>query len=258
MNIHKKINKKSSETISKESTQEIVETVSLFKFYALIDPRDNKIKYIGRTIDEKNRYRNHIYESKKNNRNKKERWIMYLLRKNMKPIMKILYTLECSLNEAIKTEKALIKNLLRKGYNLKNMPDNYNGSLLTGKKVYQYDLSGNFIKTFHNSNQAYLKTGIKDSNILRCCNNPNGYGVKTAGNYFWSFYKYKKYPFKYIKNWRELKGKPVLQFNTNNELINEYFTARQASKITGVSYKKISACCNNRQKTAGGFIWKFK
>lgn len=258
MNIHKKINKKSSETIPYGSTLEIEETVSLFKFYFLIDPRDNKIKYVGRTVNEKNRFRHHIYEAKKNNRNKKERWIMYLLRRNLKPIMKVAYELNCSLEEAIKTEKALIKNLLRKGYNLKNMPDNYNGSLLTGKKVYQYNLKGEFIKTFYNSNQAYIKTGIKDSNIIRCCNNPNGYGNKTAGGYFWSYIKYKKYPFKYVKNWRQLKGKPVIQFDKNNKIINEYTTARRASKATGVSYKKISAACNKRQKTAGGYIWKFK
>jgi len=258
MNINEKINKRSSETIPMGSRVEKLETVSLFKFYVLIDPRDNKIKYLGRTVDEKNRFRNHIYEAKRKNRSKKERWIMYLLRRNMKPKLKVIYTLNCNLEEAIETEKAFIKNLLRNDYHLKNMPDNYGGALLTGTPVYQYDLEGKFIKEFSNSNQAYIDIGVKDCNIARCCKNENGYGCKTAGDFFWSYIKYEEYPHIYIRYWRERKGKAVLQFDLNNRLINEFSTARIADKATGIPYKKISACCNNRQKTTKGFIWKFK
>lgn len=249
---------KSSTTIPQGSTlDDQGEKVAMFKFYVLIDPTDNKIKYVGRTVDEKNRFRNHIYESKKNNRNKKERWIVSLLRKNKKPLLKVIYKEKCSLEEAIKIEKMLVRKI-GNHFDLKNSPDNYLGVLFTGKKVYQYDLNGNFINDFPNSNQAFIITGIKDSNILRCCNNPNGKGVKTAGGYFWSFTKHEKYPFKYLKNWRKLKGKPVIQLDKNMNVLNEFSTAREAEKITKISYKKISSVCNGRQNSAGGFIWKFK
>lgn len=34
--------------------------------------------------------------------------------------------------------------------------------------------------------------------------------------------------------------------------------ARTAEKMTGVSYKNISACCRGIRKTAGGYEWRFK
>jgi hypothetical protein len=251
--------KKRSETIPKGSTPVKGETVRLFKFYVLIDPRDEKTKYLGRTVDEKNRLRCHIYEAKKNNRNKRERWIMYLLRKNMKPKLKIIYKLNCTLEEAIQTEKTLVKKLLKRGFKLKNSPDSYLGAVNTGKKVYQYDLEGNLIDMFINASVAMQKTGVKDSNIGRCAKNENGYGTKTAGGFFWSFIKYNKYPYKFLKNWRSLKGKEVCIYNLENVLIGCYPTARIAAKQLGINYKKISACANGRQKTISRkYIAKFK
>ena len=41
------------------------------------------------------------------------------------------------------------------------------------------------------------------------------------------------------------------------KVINIYNSARDANTQTGVSYKKISACCTGKAKTAGGFVWKF-
>jgi predicted GIY-YIG superfamily endonuclease len=249
--------KERSTTISKESTLDTQgEKVALFFFYVLKE--DDEVKYVGRTVNPKNRYRNHIYEAKKNNRNLRERWIVSLLRRNKKPIMEVVFKKETTLCDAISIEKMLVKKIGKK-FKLKNSPDAYLGNVLTGKPVHKYTLDGHFVESYHNSNQAMLNTGIKDSNILRCCKNENGYGSKTAGGYFWSFTKYKKYPHIYISNWRELKGKPVSQLSiSDGVVINHYDTAREAERSTGISYKKISAVCNGRQKTAGGYFWKFK
>lgn len=248
---------KSSTTIPEGSTHENVEKAALFNFYKLIDPIDGKTKYIGRTVDVSNRLRNHIYESKKNNRNKRERWIVYLLRRNEKPIMKVIYSEVCTIEKAIQLEKMYV-TLYSKYYDLKNSPDNYLGLVLTGTPVYQYSLDGCFISSYENSHQAFLTSSVKDCNILRCCKNVNGYGTKTAGKYFWSFVKYDKYPHQYVEAWRENKGKIVFQFDLNEKIVSQYKNARIAQKETGVCFKKISACCNMRQKSAGGFIWKFK
>lgn len=250
---------KSSTTIPYGSTpKNEVETVALFHFYVLIDPRDGEIKYVGRTVDLKNRFRNHIYEAKKRNRNKRERWIVSLLRKNLHPKIKRIYSTKCSLEEAIGIEKMLVKKLSRR-FDLKNQPDNFLGAVLTGKKVYMYSIeNGEFLKCFSNSNQAKIHTGVSDGNILRCCKDPNGYGAKTAGGYFWSYIKYDMYPYKYVKEWRERKGKAVVQYTKEGVKVNEFISARKAQKSTGVSFKKISAACNGRQNSAGGFLWKFK
>jgi len=53
-------------------------------------------------------------------------------------------------------------------------------------------------------------------------------------------------------------SKAVLQYDLQGNFINEYHSQMQASRETGVLNGDISACCLGVQKTAGGFIWKFK
>lgn len=223
----------------------------LFKFYVLIDPRDNQIKYVGRTVNEKNRYNNHIYESKRENKNKKQRWIVSLLNKNLKPEMKVIYSIYCLLNEAIQTEKILVKKLLKKGYKLKNEADNYLGAVLTGTVVHQYDLNGYFIKTFANSHQADINTGVKDCNILRCC-----YGKgNSAGNFIWSFEKLEKLS-PYNSKWRQYKGKPIIAIDNKGNK-KEFLTSRIAAKELNINYKKISAVLNGNIKHIKGYTFDF-
>lgn len=51
------------------------------------------------------------------------------------------------------------------------------------KRVNQYDLDGQFIKTYRGIRIAEEETGIHNSNIIKCCNNK----VKTAGGYIWKY-----------------------------------------------------------------------
>lgn len=53
-------------------------------------------------------------------------------------------------------------------------------------------------------------------------------------------------------------GKIVLQYSKNLDLLNQYCSIREASRISKVSVSGISGCCNDKLKTAGGYIWKFK
>lgn len=244
---------KSSQTILQRSTHEDVEKATLYKFYVLIDPIDGLIKYVGRTVDEKNRLRNHIYESKKNNRNKKERWIVSLLRKNTQPILKVIYSERCTIEQAVNIEKMFV-NKIGKRFTLKNAPDNYLGAVLTGTPVHQYDReTGTYVATYANANQAMLHTGVKDSSIGRVCKNQNKYANKSAGGYFWSFTRYEIYPYVYSK---DLKRKKVQQLK-NNTVIARFNSIHEADRATGISFKKISAVCNGRQKSAGGYFWRF-
>ena len=54
------------------------------------------------------------------------------------------------------------------------------------------------------------------------------------------------------------KNLPIIQYDLNMNLIKEYPSIAIASKETGINKCNISACIKNRQKTAGGFIWKYK
>lgn len=50
----------------------------------------------------------------------------------------------------------------------------------------------------------------------------------------------------------------VIQYDLENKIIKEWSSGREAGKFLGIKSDKIYRCCNGKQKTCGGFIWKFK
>lgn len=54
-----------------------------------------------------------------------------------------------------------------------------------GKRVYQYTLSGSFVRSYTSTREAERQTGIRISSISDCCNGKRNY--KSAGNYRWSY-----------------------------------------------------------------------
>jgi hypothetical protein len=52
-------------------------------------------------------------------------------------------------------------------------------------------------------------------------------------------------------------SKPVIQYDKNMNKIKEYSSIINASTQTLINVTCIGACCRNKQKTAGGFIWRF-
>ncbi len=62
-----------------------------------------------------------------------------------------------------------------------------------------------------------------------------------------------------IEQGRKNRCKRVGQYTKEGQLIKVFESAREAYKETGVSYKKISQVCrSDKQRHAGGFIWKFE
>ena len=51
--------------------------------------------------------------------------------------------------------------------------------------------------------------------------------------------------------------KSVVQINNAGEVIAEFVSATDAERQTGIPQSSISRCCNNKQKTAGGYRWQF-
>jgi group I intron endonuclease len=50
--------------------------------------------------------------------------------------------------------------------------------------------------------------------------------------------------------------KPVIQYNKDGFVINTFKSIMQAERETKIFNTSISACCNGKRKTAGGYIWK--
>ena len=56
----------------------------------------------------------------------------------------------------------------------------------------------------------------------------------------------------------EKTSKPVLQFTKDGELIREWKSATDVQRNLGYDNSHISKCCNEKRKSANGFIWKYK
>jgi len=58
---------------------------------------------------------------------------------------------------------------------------------------------------------------------------------------------------------KRIHSKPVLQYSKDGKFIAEYYGLGEAYRQTGVRQTCISsACIGKRQKTAGGFVWRYK
>ena len=70
---------------------------------------------------------------------------------------------------------------------------------------------------------------------------PNGYNLTVGGE---------------SGNINDLK--PVVQYDTFGNFINEYQSIIEAEIMTDGNHRAISACCKHRLRTSGGFVWEYK
>lgn len=100
--------------------------------YALIDPRNLEVRYIGKTNNPKERYYDHISTKAKYliNPDKRRQWIIELKAINLKPIMSVLTP--CPEGESELYEYRYYK-LFKDACNLLN-------AATISKETYQYDI----------------------------------------------------------------------------------------------------------------------
>ncbi|MET3559316.1 hypothetical protein ABID29_002470 [Streptococcus rupicaprae] len=60
-----------------------------------------------------------------------------------------------------------------------------------------------------------------------------------------------------IKNLGENSNKRVLQLNPEGQIIQEWHSITEASKILNINMSSISMCCHGKRNLAGGFKWKY-
>lgn len=115
--------------------------------------------------------------------------------------------------------------------------------------VTMFDLNQKPVKTFHSILRASKETGVDNSSISRCCKGLQ----KTAGGYYW------KYCDNNIKKTTTRPSKAVCQFDRDNNLIKTYNSVASACiENKNFTETPIRYCCNNRAKTAYGYVWKYK
>ena len=141
-------------------------------------------------------------------------------------------------------------SLTPNGYNMIHGGSNGAG-LSKGYQVNQYSLEGEFIASYGSANQASALLNIDHWSICACCRGE----YKQAGGYQWA----------YTNNPKEIKPVQVrtdftvLQIDKQtDEVIQEFSSISEASKITNIASSTICNVCKGKGKTAGGYKWKYK
>jgi len=52
--------------------------------------------------------------------------------------------------------------------------------------------------------------------------------------------------------------KPILQYNLDGSFVKEWPSAKDVKKSLNINNTTVNLCCNNKMKSAGGFMWLFK
>lgn len=121
------------------------------------------------------------------------------------------------------------------------------------KYVVQYDIDGNYIAKYESESEAGEKTNTNKGAISHVIRNIQ----KTAGGYVWRIFEKDKIPQKIEKTvTQNIEPVKVEQVDKNGNVIKVFNSISEAVKITGVDSKSIRNVIKNKQKTAGGYIWR--
>lgn len=202
----------------------------MVKIYTLSNPITGEIRYIGKTSGIlKDRWYAHCSNYKLSKiKSKKNSWIISLKNQNLKPVITLL-------DEVIDTEWEFwesywIEQFIQWGFNLTNMTKGGEGC--TGGK----------------GSLGYKHTKEAKQKISQANSRPKSQEwINNVTNAV-----------------RKSTAKPIIQYDKNGNIIKEWISFYEAARYINVegnyksTIKNIHACCNNKRKTAYGFIWKYK
>ena len=135
------------------------------------------------------------------------------------------------------------------------------------KKVFQYDIEGNFIQCWESAKLAGNILRVDGSNISRACNRE----CKISAGFIWrheddnvtkedlyAINKPKELSQEHKDRITAAQRKPVIQYNLQGDFMKIWEGMDMASKETGIAKSGIIRCCQGEYKKSGGFIWKYK
>lgn len=147
-----------------------------------------------------------------------------------------------SINELAEQEKQYILK-----YNSKDKGYNSDSGGGFKKTVYQYNEDGVLIASYDGLKEVKTALSYDKRRISMACTN----GTLWDG-YFWSYSQNRTF-----NDLVDSRKKRVFQYTYNEELIAEFVSVAEASRITGLSKTCISRCCRGERKKSGGFNWKY-
>jgi hypothetical protein len=123
------------------------------------------------------------------------------------------------------------------------------------RKIYQYDAkTGDFISEYKSINYATRHLKFTSPKIIsKCLSGKN----KTGGGYIW-FYEYKGEKIKKIRiGISNDQIKPVIEFDSNGNIIKEWECISDAAKEIGITSSWLGKCINS-SRLLNGRIFKIK
>jgi len=251
--------------------------------YALIDPRDERVRYVGQTVNPARRFRSHLAD--KSVSTPKRDWLDELLLLGLMPIMEVVE--ECQKGTVDEKEVywiAYYRNLNTDLLNVLDggswqgtmsdairarMSNRHKGCTLTNehKKKISDSLKG---RTHTNERKKKISDARKgqahtDETKKKISDALKGHtftdearkNISDAG-------KGRTHTEEARKNMSDgQKGKPhprsqlsVAQYDLDGSFIEQFPSRKEASEKTGIDSSSISACVNNRRRKAGGYQWK--
>lgn len=219
--------------------------------YALVNPINDDVRYIGKSVNPSYRYKRHIRYSKTEVSHKNS-WITSLLNQGITPSMIIIDIVE--LNSFEFWEQHYISLFKSWGFNLTNMthggenPPILKGDLNPAKRPeVRIALSiANTGKTHSAETRLKLSNAHKRNGIIP----PNRKGQKMS----------KEGVDKMIKS--RLKNgvlrKMIYQINERNEVVNVFNYSQEIKKLNPTySLGNISSVCRGDRAKAYGFFWSY-
>lgn len=238
--------------------------------YGLIDPRTNKFFYVGKTIDIKKRYHQHIKQ--KDSNPYKNNVINKIKKAGLTPQIKELYTFKNYTDKSLKSVggnnnwweyvEIFYINYYRNVLNqpLTNISKGGDGGEpgLYGKTVLQFTKNGILVKSHQSINEAARSVKTKEKTISKCCHRKS----KTSKGYQWCFLgdegQITPIILKKKISVKNFPRRPVLQFDLNGKYIKTFNLLKTAVYETKINTSSISSCCMKRIKSAGGFQWCYE
>ena len=201
--------------------------------YALIDPRDNKLKYVGYSVNPKRRLREHTNLIKINRRrNKAHNWCLHLYNNKMKPVMKILEICG-SIEHGAKREDYWIRFFRKKGCDLKNTSDG-------GKGIKGMLMSKDDRKRISESVKKYYKNNPEEDKKMRERFSKNCHQGRPMSE----------------ANKQKLRESNIrtIKCNENNKIYN---SLKEASIDLNIQSSNICKVLKGQRKTTGGFTFSY-
>lgn len=233
----------------------------IVKIYVLSHPISNEIRYVGKTVESlTERLRRHL--QKKDN-TYRYNWIISLKREGLIPKIELID--ECDETDWRWMEKYWILQFRVWDFRLVNMCD---GGLGSDGMKHTIDAKQK-ISSFHKNKQWRLgsivsvetRQKIRKGNLNKIvCEESIKKMIKTKTGL--STGVGRKHTNKHINNiinkMVEIKGRPILQYDLNMNLIGEWEAISLASKELGIPNSNIVNVCKGNRKTAKSFIFKYE